>query len=216
MRRCNMVAKKEILLVDDEEGVRHSWQRFLTQEGHSVATAVDGNRAIDHLSQHRVDLVIADLRMPGPDGLDLLQWIRQESKPIHFILLTGYGTREVEARARSLGAFEYLEKPVAPQVLATVTAAALLEPAPKAAPPPPVEEARAPAPPPVKEARVSEPAPAADAPRPKEESLVVSLATLALAPLMGLAFVVFLPLIGFGLFGYLIASRIRAALRPAR
>lgn len=200
-----MVARGEILLVDDEEGVRQSWQRFLSGIGHSVRTAADGDKAIQHLAQHPVDLVISDLRMPGPDGLEVLQWIRERSKPINFILLTGYGTRDVEARARSLGAYEYVEKPVAPELLAAMVASALTEtPLPAAAPPKLAVEP------------VPEPRPKAAPAKPERRSLFRILALLAAAPIMGLAFVVFLPVIGFALFGYLIGSRALQLVRPAR
>lgn len=212
-RRCPVVAKGEILLVDDEEGVRHSWERFLVEEGHSVKTASDGNMAIAYLSGHPVDLVIADLRMPGPDGLEVLQWIRESPRPTRFILLTGYGTKEVERRAMALGAFDYLQKPVAPQVLASMVAAALQEPL-----PPAVMDAKAKVSPVVPaEERQALPRPTPDrAPeKPGKRSWIANLAALAFAPLLGLAFVVFLPVIGFALFGYLLVSRLRKTVGPA-
>ena len=65
-----------VMVVDDEEGVRTSWNRFLVGEGFDVTTAEDGETARSHLQEEPVDVVVADLRMPGLDGLQLLEWMK--------------------------------------------------------------------------------------------------------------------------------------------
>lgn len=122
-----MNTRNRVMFVDDEEGVRLSWNRFLSERGFDVTTAPDGDSAIHALEEAPVDVVVSDLRMPGSDGLDLLSWVKSNRPETRFILLTGYGSDSVERMARELGAFEYLNKPISPEALsAIVTAAAQL------------------------------------------------------------------------------------------
>ena len=101
-----------VMVVDDEEGVRTSWNRFLVGEGFDVTTAEDGETARSHLQEEPVDVVVADLRMPGLDGLQLLEWMKGSQPETRFILLTGYGSEDIERKARELGAYGYLNKPI--------------------------------------------------------------------------------------------------------
>lgn len=182
-----MSAHNRVLFVDDEEGVRVSWDRYLSGRGFDVRTASDGEGAIDELKHEPADVVVADLRMPRVDGLGLLRWIHAAQPDTRFILLTGYGDEEVERTARQLGAYEYLDKPIDPETLAAVvTAATHLKLIPSAA------EAAALETPEEK----AEPV-ALSAPRSRLRTALEVVGGLLLAPLMGLAFVVFLPLIGF-------------------
>ena len=119
-----MDAHNRIMFVDDEEGVRLSWNRFLSERGFDVKTVADGNSAISALQEEPVDVVVSDLRMPGADGLDLLSWVKTNRPETRFILLTGYGSEAVERMARELGAFEYLNKPISPEALSTIITAA--------------------------------------------------------------------------------------------
>jgi DNA-binding NtrC family response regulator len=122
-----MNTRNKVMFVDDEEGVRLSWNRFLSERGFDVTTVPDGDSAIHALEEAPVDVVVSDLRMPGSDGLDLLSWVKSHRPETRFILLTGYGSDSVERMARELGAFEYLNKPISPEALsAIVTAAAQL------------------------------------------------------------------------------------------
>jgi DNA-binding NtrC family response regulator len=186
-----MNAHKRVMLVDDEEGVRVSWNRYLTGRGFDVTTADDGGVAIDELSKRPADVVVSDLKMPGVDGLRLLEWIHERQPDTRFILLTGYGTEEVERRARELGAFEYLNKPIGPDALAAVVTAAMHLAV--------VPEEAAPAPMPRVDETETEVAgePQTPAPRSRLRGALEVTGGLIAAPLMGLAFVVFLPVIGF-------------------
>src|SRR5512140_27986 len=106
-----MAPKQRVMFVDDEEGVRQSWDRLLTERGFAVSTAADGARAQARLTEEPADVVVADLRMPRVDGLQLLEWLRKEQPQTRFILVTGFGSDAVEQRARELGAYGYLNKP---------------------------------------------------------------------------------------------------------
>ncbi len=120
-----MKANTRVMLVDDEAGVRDSWDRFLTGRGYEVTTAVDGESAISELRRNPADIVISDLRMPTVDGLQLLEWVHDEQPETPFVLVTGYGDASVEDRAKELGAFDFLNKPIGPDTLANVITAAL-------------------------------------------------------------------------------------------
>jgi len=226
-RKSEMLHKQEILFVDDEKNVRDAWQRFLSAENRTVTTAADGETAISGLSRRPIDLVISDLRMPGIDGLDVLEWLHDHKPETRFVLITGYGSPEVERRARALGAFGYLEKPVRPEQLEAIAEAALrgelpaqdgaiagkalgivreerevvverVEPVVEAA----LAQARATEP----ELEVVE---AADIEVPNPPSQIRTLAKLALAPIMGFAFIVFLPVIGIGAVCYGVGAKIK-------
>lgn len=212
-----MNAHKRVMLVDDEESVRLSWNRYLSQQGFEVTTAKDGANAISKLQSEQVDVVVSDLRMPGVDGVQLLQWIHDERPQTQFILLTGFGNEDVEKKVRDLGAFDYLNKPINPDTLAAVvTAATHLKLMPEAA---------------VAQAAVADTAVAEAAP---EASLVAAVTTepevqaksglrrftevavgLVAAPIMGLAFVVFLPVIGFGALFWRMGETLKDLFKPA-
>lgn len=249
-----MDALKKVLFVDDEEGVRSSWDRFFSLAGFDVRTAGDGARAIDRLREEAVDVVVSDLKMPGVDGVTLLEWIQEEQPDTPFILVTGYGDEEVERRVRELGAFEYLNKPISPEALsAVVTAAAILHKEgagrpsaaghARAAPAAPVEgpaaltvAAEGPATAdPLAEARTRTLVEAARAATaavdrilglaedPTEEEVrrkgrlrsgLEVAGSLVVAPILGLAFVVFLPVIGIGAVIWVLAELVWRRLRP--
>ncbi len=212
-----MSAHNKVLFVDDEEGVRSSWDRLLSDHGFDVTTAEDGNKAIDEFDKAPVDVVVSDLKMPGLDGIQLLEWIHDRHPETRFILLTGYGNDEVERRVRELGAFDYLNKPISPETLAAVvTAAAHLnpQPTPEVAPvaTPELET-------PVTEAVEVQPSVAEPAePVVRKSRLRATfeiLGGLIVAPILGLAFVVFLPVIGFGALFWVLGESVWSAFKPA-
>ncbi|HEX9885028.1 MAG TPA: response regulator [Longimicrobiales bacterium] len=224
-----MSANNKVLFVDDEEGVRLSFDRLLSAHGFDVTTVEDGGIAISELEDHPVDVVVSDLRMPGVDGLELLAWLRDKQPDTRFILLTGYGNDAVERRARELGAFEYLNKPISPDALATVVTAALhLGILPKEAP-----EAAARAEEIVEETREAGAALAVEAVVEEAVEAVAETSVeappepgalrgalqivggLIMAPLMGAAFVAFFPVIAFGALFWAVGEVVRDSTRTA-
>lgn len=206
-----MSAHKKVMIVDDEEGVRLSFDRYLSEHGFDVTTAADGEKAISKLRQEEMDAVVADLKMPGVDGIELLRWMHDEQPETPFILLTGYGNAEVERKVRELGAYEYLNKPISPDALSAVlTAATVLKILPD-------RTAH------VVDERTAEPEPTEaveTAPEPgrlKAGAMhVLEVAGgLIMAPLLGLAFVLFLPVIGFGTLIWTVGEKIRSMLQPS-
>ena len=99
-----------ILVVDDEEYVRKLLQRILEEAGYDVVTAASGREALDKLSLSNVNLVLLDIKMPGLDGFQTLDLIREQSG-IPVIMLTGIGEVTSVGDALTLGADDYIRKP---------------------------------------------------------------------------------------------------------
>jgi two-component system response regulator HydG len=100
-----------ILVVDDEPAMRRSLAIMLRREGYAVSDAASGEAAIEHVGRDVVDLVIADLRMNGSSGLDVLRHVKQAHPEIEVILMTAYGTIEAAVDAMRLGAYDFVTKP---------------------------------------------------------------------------------------------------------
>jgi two-component system response regulator HydG len=100
-----------LLVADDELGVRESVGRVLRHEGFRVITAEDGDGALDALRRETVDLLLADLRMPGLDGLALLRAAKLLFPEVEVVVLSGHGTVEEAVAAMKEGAYDFLTKP---------------------------------------------------------------------------------------------------------
>jgi len=228
-----MDTQKRVMFVDDEEGVRSGWNRFFSLAGYDVTTAEDGARAIDRLKEEPVDVVVSDLKMPGVDGVKLLEWLHDEQPDTRFILLTGYGNEDVERQVRDLGAFEYLNKPISPDTLsAVVTAATILDQAAtrdrviEAEPPETVVDIQRS---PYMEVEADVEADVAKIEAANSEAVEDEVTQkgalrttlevaggLVAAPILGLAFVVFLPVIGFGALVWVLGEAALGKARPAQ
>ena len=101
-----------LLLVDDEAEFLEPTAARLGRRGVTCTTAASGEDAIRALDEQAFDCVVADLRMPGMDGLQLLAHIRRQHPNLPVILLTGHGSIELGIRGMDLGAFDYLLKPL--------------------------------------------------------------------------------------------------------
>lgn len=105
--------KKQIklLIVDDEEKFLSATAERLGLRDFDVTTATEGNQAIRAAKKGKFDVAILDLRMPGMDGMELLQILKKKHKFLEVIILTGYASLDSAVEATKLGAFSYLEKP---------------------------------------------------------------------------------------------------------
>jgi DNA-binding response OmpR family regulator len=113
--------KSNILVVDDEPVARQSLTDILKLEGYLVSSAPNGQAAVEYIRTHPVDLMIVDLRMPGMDGLEVVQVVNQVSPETEIILLTAYGSTESAVQALRLRIHDYLLKPASPaQIIASV------------------------------------------------------------------------------------------------
>jgi DNA-binding NtrC family response regulator len=103
--------KFSILVVDDEENVSRLLGKVLLKEGFNVYTASDGNEALSIIDSQRVDIVITDIKMPGMNGIELLEAIKEADTDIKVILITAFATVETAVEALRAGASDYITKP---------------------------------------------------------------------------------------------------------
>jgi DNA-binding NtrC family response regulator len=106
------MARKKILVVDDEKRQREILELILSEENYQVSTASSGEQAIRMVRQERFDLVLTDLKMSGMDGIQLLSQLTQFDSSIIVILMTAHGSIDSAKEAIKLGAYDYLEKPL--------------------------------------------------------------------------------------------------------
>jgi two-component system nitrogen regulation response regulator NtrX len=101
-----------ILVVDDEAGIRQSLQGVLEDEGFKVSVAESAEACLESLKKKSVEVVLLDIWLPGMDGMEALEKIRAGENPPEVIMISGHGTIETAVRATKLGAFDFLEKPL--------------------------------------------------------------------------------------------------------
>ena len=101
-----------ILVVDDESGIRQSLKGVLEDEGYRASLAENGEACLDLLNRRGFDVVLLDVWLPGMDGLEALQKIRELDNAPEVIMISGHGTIETAVRATKLGAYDFLEKPL--------------------------------------------------------------------------------------------------------
>lgn len=104
--------KTSILLVDDDEGVCHSFSRLLEKRGYRVDSLKSAIDAIKSLKKSQYDILLTDLKMPEMDGIELLKEARKIDPDLGVIIMTGYGEIASYLKAMDLGAVEYLNKPI--------------------------------------------------------------------------------------------------------
>lgn len=119
------MARKSILVVDDEKSQREILEMILSGEGYDVTTASSGEAALKFVADRHFDLVLTDLQMGGMSGLELLKELTDFDKSIIVILLTAHGTVDSAVDALRLGAFDYLQKPYDREKLLDTIARAL-------------------------------------------------------------------------------------------
>src|SRR3954451_10925988 len=117
-----MLQSKEILIVDDEVGIRDLLSEILQDEGYRVSVAENAGEARSCRQRAQPSLVLLDIWMPDTDGVTLLrEWAANGQLTMPVVMMSGHGTIETAVEATKIGAFDFLEKPVALQrLLATV------------------------------------------------------------------------------------------------
>ncbi len=103
---------KTVLVVDDEKAIRDSIRMILEYERFAVVFAEDGPSAVSRVQAGGVDLVLLDIKMPGIDGMRVLQVIRESSPALPVVMISGHGTIETAVEATRLGAYDFLPKPI--------------------------------------------------------------------------------------------------------
>jgi response regulator RpfG family c-di-GMP phosphodiesterase len=100
-----------VLVVDDEAGIREVLVDFLSMEGYAVVAVADGEAAMAHLEEHRADVMLLDMKLPGISGLEVLERSRRLVPDLLVVMMTGFGTVETAVSAMKNGAYDYLLKP---------------------------------------------------------------------------------------------------------
>jgi len=180
--------RKKVLVVDDDPVVGKSIDRVLSARGYAVITASDGPEALDKLAREDYDVVYTDIKMPGMDGLEVAARIKASRPWLPVVIVTGYGTDANESKAKDIGVAGFLRKPLSPEMIESSAHDALLAPEPEVAP--------------------AEAVPEAERAAVKRPSGVRTIAMLAAAPFIGLAFVVAFPFVALGM---LVWTGLRAA-----
>ncbi|MGC8838212.1 MAG: ATP-binding response regulator [Anaerolineae bacterium] len=120
------MAEEKILIIDDEPMVLDLCQRILTAEGYRVTTAGNGWEGIERLrTEGDVDLVLTDIKMPGLDGLETIQILRDSHPDLVTVVMTGFSTMDLAIQAIKLGVDEFVVKPFTPPELSLAVSRAL-------------------------------------------------------------------------------------------
>ena len=101
----------KILVADDDRGIREVLEDFLKKEGCQVKTASNGLDMLEKAKSEKFDIIVADLMMPGYEGLEILKSCKQLDPDILFIMVTGYSSLETALSAIKEGAYDYVTKP---------------------------------------------------------------------------------------------------------
>jgi two-component system, NtrC family, response regulator AtoC len=102
---------RRVLVVDDEENLRHMLQILLKREGYDAVGAATVEAALQEIESRPFDIVITDLRMPGRGGMDLVDEVRRRGMGTTVVVMTAYGSKEIALEAMKRGAYDYLSKP---------------------------------------------------------------------------------------------------------
>ena len=117
--------KAAVLVIDDEESMREGCRQTLDQEGYKTTVAEDGESGLSLVERVKPSVVLVDLKMPGMNGMEVLEKVRRIDPHIVTIVITGYGTIASAVAAIRMGAFNYLSKPVGPDKLIEAVAEGL-------------------------------------------------------------------------------------------
>ena len=104
------MAQEKILVVDDDQSMIQFLSALLRREGYEVLAARSGAEALDAAREHAPDVVITDIKMPGMDGIALLENLKKQDESIPVIIMTAYASQKSAIEALNLGAFQYMEK----------------------------------------------------------------------------------------------------------
>ena len=113
-----MTHKANLLIVDDELIVRDSLSKWFHEEGYNVTVAESAQDALQKMAQQSFDLALVDIKMPGPDGVELQRRMHEINPDLLVIIMTGYASVETAVAALKNGAYDYVSKPFDPEEMA--------------------------------------------------------------------------------------------------
>jgi two-component system response regulator HydG len=106
-----------ILIIDDEIGICLIMSKFLTKNGYQTTTAESGTTAFEELKKQKFDLVLSDFRLEDTDGREILRRIKAEYPEVIVIIVSGFGDPNLAAELISMGAYDFINKPIYPNVI---------------------------------------------------------------------------------------------------
>jgi DNA-binding NtrC family response regulator len=118
-------SRGSILVVDDELVVRDSLGRWFASEGYDVGMAGGASEALQSIQKKRYDLALLDIKMPGMDGMELHQRLREADPDLVVVIMTGYASVETAVQSLKRGAYDYITKPIDPDELVHLVSKAL-------------------------------------------------------------------------------------------
>jgi two-component system nitrogen regulation response regulator NtrX len=104
--------RQRVLVIDDEPDIRKTLKMTLEYEGYEIATAGTGNEGLERARSERPDAILLDIKMPGLDGVEVLERLRAQGSDAAVLMISGHGDIQDAVRATRLGAFDFLEKPL--------------------------------------------------------------------------------------------------------
>jgi len=116
-----------ILVMEDDATISAALDMILTEAGYDVDVAETGEAALELFEQKRFDLIIADLKLPGINGMEVIKQIKEKTPEMEVIVITGVGTQPIAEEAMTLGAHDFLPKPFTDDQIKTAINEALKE-----------------------------------------------------------------------------------------
>ena len=102
---------KQLLIVDDQPGIRLLLNEVFKKEGYVTHLAPNGMEALKIFNQEKIDCVLLDMKIPGMNGIEILQQLKEKNKELPVMMMTAYGEQDLIDEALSLGASNYFTKP---------------------------------------------------------------------------------------------------------
>ena len=186
-----MSALRKVLVVDDDPVVGKSFDRVLSGKGYAVITAGSAQEALNKLDAENYDVVFTEIKMPGMNGLEMAERVKQRRPWLPVVIVTGYGSPGNEARAEAAGVSGFLRKPLSPEMIEGSAEKALSE---KDAA---VQDATAAA------AVTQAAAIPAQSGAQSAARVVKNVALFLAAPFVGLAYILAFPIVGLGMLAWM-------------
>ncbi len=117
MNLFDKLKKLKLLLVDDDEWIRDSMRLFFESEGCDLVTLETAEEALEMIEKQHFDIIIADFRLPGMDGIEMFKRIRSSCRRVMKILITAYMNKKVVSAAKEAGLHDLIAKPFKPETI---------------------------------------------------------------------------------------------------
>jgi CheY-like chemotaxis protein len=179
-----MSALRQVLVVDDDPVVGKSFNRVLSDKGYVVVTAENAAQALEKMREQEYDVVFSDIKMPGMSGIEFAEEVRARKPWTPVVIVTGYGSKDNEARAKAAGVSAFLNKPLSPEMIEASAEHAIHDRVTVTAP---------------AAAAVVEMAPVQASQVAQERGKLASIALFLAAPFIGLAYALMLPAVGMAM-----------------